>query len=272
MNAAKQHGGGGHAMAKVRQHAENSWWEKWGKENPYYGVLNNSQFLNSNLTDASRTEFFSTGEHHVNHVFETVRSRVKPGFSPERVLDYGCGTGRLVLPFCGRARRVVGVDISPSMIEEARKNCQKCGAESASFLLVDEFWSLPPSSFDFVHTFIVLQHVSVRRGEEIIRKLISVLVDGGVGAIQVINSDHRSAFYRLIMQLRARFSLFNGLVNVARGYPFGRPSMLMNRYSINRVFDILMDGQCSKLSVEFSEHAGYRGAMLYFQKTPAPFL
>jgi SAM-dependent methyltransferase len=87
-------------------------------------------------------------------------------------------------------------DISPSMIEEARKNCQKCGAESASFFLVDEFWSLPSSSFDFVHTFIVLQHISVRRGGEIIRKLISVLVDGGIGAIQVTYSDRRSEFYR----------------------------------------------------------------------------
>jgi SAM-dependent methyltransferase len=259
-------------MTKVAQHADNDWWEKWGKENPYFGVLSNSKFLNSNLSDASIREFFSTGERLVNRVFETIESRLRPGFHPERILDYGCGTGRLLLPLSKRAGKAVGVDISPSMIEEARRNCERLGAESTSFLSVDDFWALPASSFDFVHTFIVLQHVSVPRGEQIIRKLINILADNGIGAVHVTIADRRSAFARAITRLRTRIPLFSGLVNLARGHRFGHPSMGMNTYSLNRISDILIDERCSKLSVDFSEHGSFRGAMLYFEKTPAPLL
>jgi trans-aconitate 2-methyltransferase len=48
----------------------------------------------------------------------------------ERVLDVGCGTGRLTLELVPLARRVVGVDRSPAMLAEA--HAQRVGAEPVS--------------------------------------------------------------------------------------------------------------------------------------------
>jgi SAM-dependent methyltransferase len=243
-------------------------WEKWGKENPYYGVLGTSRFLNSNLTDESLREFFMSGERHVEHVFEAIRSRIQPGFSPQRILDYGCGIARLVIPFSSHAREVVGVDISPAMLEEARKNCQKYGANSARLMHADGFWSLEPASFDFVHSFIVLQHIPVKRGEQIIKKMVSLLMDGGIGAIHVTFSNNRSRIRRLLSELPKRSYLINGLLNWSKGYSFGRPGMQMNNYSLNRIFDMLLSAQCSHLDIELFENGGSRGAILYFKKSP----
>lgn len=245
-------------------------WERWGKENPYFGVLSHPKFLNSNLEDASLREFFLSGEQHVDHVVEFIRARIRGDFDPGNMLDYGCGVGRLLIPFARRAHTVVGVDVSPSMLEEARKNCQKFGVESARLLPVDEFWSLPPSTFDFVHTFIVLQHIPLKRGEEIIRKLVGLLVEGGVGAIHVTFSNDRNGIRNFLSGLRTHSSLLNGLFNLAKGQELGRPAMQMNSYSLNRIFEILMLAGCSQLNIEFSDHNGNRGVMIYFQKAPAP--
>ncbi len=41
--------------------------------------------------------------------------------APERVLDAGCGTGRVASELAARGIDVVGVDVDPSMIAEARR-------------------------------------------------------------------------------------------------------------------------------------------------------
>lgn len=43
----------------------------------------------------------------------------KPG---ERILDVGCGTGQLTAEIARAGAEVTGIDSSPAMIEEARRN------------------------------------------------------------------------------------------------------------------------------------------------------
>ena len=247
-------------------------WEQWGQENPYFGVRSHPTYLNANLNDEKLREFFAGGERHVEHVWKVIQSRVQPGFQPERVLDYGCGVGRLLIPFARRAPAVVGVDVSRGMLEQARRDCKKYGATGVSLLHVEELSSLAPGSFDLIHSFIVFQHIPVQRGEEILQRLIPLLKDGGVGAIHLTHSDPRSTLHRAFAGLRVRSGLVRGVSNVMMGRPFSRPSMLMNAYSMNRIFDMLIDLQCSNVQVEFSEHTKFRGAMLYFEKKPAQLL
>jgi 2-polyprenyl-3-methyl-5-hydroxy-6-metoxy-1,4-benzoquinol methylase len=244
-------------------------WQTWGKKDPYFAVLNDPKFLNANLSSDSLSEFFGSGHEHIEHVYGVVRARIRPTFQPTRVLDYGCGVGRLVIPLAQRAQTVVGVDVSPAMLEQARWNCEKFGLGSVRLLNVDEMASLKAASFDLVHSCIVFQHIPVARGELILRNLIALIAEGGVGAIHVTYSDTRPAFRRRVATLRQRLSLVNGLVNLVRHRPFTTPMMQMNSYSMNRIFDILMDGNCSGLHIEFTDHC-YRGAMLYFEKLAKP--
>jgi hypothetical protein len=126
--------------------------------------------------------------------------------------------------------------------------------------------------FDLVHSFIVFQHIPVRRGEQILRQLIALLANGGLGAIHLTYSDTRSQLHRAVSALRKNSSIAHGLMNLMRGAPFSRPFMQMNSYSINRILDLLLDSGCSNVHIEFSGHSGIRGIMLYFQKTTGTLL
>lgn len=45
----------------------------------------------------------------------------------DTVLDFGCGTGGIALKLAGHCRKVIGVDISQSMLGVLKKKCQKSG-------------------------------------------------------------------------------------------------------------------------------------------------
>lgn len=59
--------------------------------------------------------------------FETVRQLVRPG---DRVLDLGCGYGRLTAYMASIASEVCGLDISPVLIAEARKEAEKAAQKA----------------------------------------------------------------------------------------------------------------------------------------------
>ena len=53
----------------------------------------------------------------------------KLGLKPSAaVLDVGCGTGRHSVELAKRGFRMTGIDLSPDMLNEARKSCQRAGA------------------------------------------------------------------------------------------------------------------------------------------------
>lgn len=62
------------------------------------------------------------------YVFQERLLRVFP--SGARLLDLGCGTGEDALFLASRGRRVVGVDVAPAMVEEARAKAARRGVES----------------------------------------------------------------------------------------------------------------------------------------------
>nr|WSY48972.1 class I SAM-dependent methyltransferase [Streptomyces sp. NBC_00886] len=51
------------------------------------------------------------------------------------VLDIGCGTGQLALPFASRVRSVVGVDPEPDMLRLARLAAEAQGVRNATWVL-----------------------------------------------------------------------------------------------------------------------------------------
>ncbi|WP_327398789.1 methyltransferase domain-containing protein [Streptomyces sp. NBC_01288] len=53
----------------------------------------------------------------------------------DAVLDMGCGTGQLTLPFASRVRAVVGVDPEPDMLRLARHTAEAQGVHNAIWML-----------------------------------------------------------------------------------------------------------------------------------------
>lgn len=57
-------------------------------------------------------------------------------FSPRTILDLACGTGNLTLPLARRGYRVIGLDISPTMISVAREKASQSGL-NVEFMVED---------------------------------------------------------------------------------------------------------------------------------------
>jgi ubiquinone/menaquinone biosynthesis C-methylase UbiE len=113
----------------------------------------------------------------------------------EAVLDYGCGPGNDLTGFAIHtgARRIVGVDVSPSALQLARHRLSLHGVGPDRAELVrltdDHVADLPfeDASFDFVSSQGVIHHAS--EPAAILRELHRVLKPGGRGSIMVYNRD-----------------------------------------------------------------------------------
>ena len=77
-----------------------------------------------------------------------------------RVLDVGCGVGRWSRLLAGRGARVLGVDLSPTMIDQARRRADSDGvAERCRFAVADLSRLDLEERFDLVLGVTVLQHI-----------------------------------------------------------------------------------------------------------------
>src|SRR3954471_18897825 len=244
-------------------------WERFGRTDPYFAVLTAPEF-HGRLSESDRARFFESGEAHIERVLSIIRDRLDPSFQPRSALDFGCGVGRLLLPLARRCAQVTGADVSPSMLAEAKRNCAEAGATNVSLVPSDDDLSAVSGSYDFVHTYIVLQHIPVERGEKLVRKLASRLTAGGVGMFQVpYTAGRRRTLDRLIYWLRLNLPGAKAAFNLAKRRDLRAPVMQMNEYSITRLLDILRSEGCGEAHIRFSDHDGARGVLIFARRIPA---
>ena len=92
------------------------------------------------------------------------------------VLDIGCGTGiPLTRRLASSGARVVGLDISSTMIEKARENVL-----NADFMIGDIVTTRFDIKFEGVFAWDSLFHLPLARQEEVIRKIVGWLDTDGV--------------------------------------------------------------------------------------------
>lgn len=240
-------------------------WKRYGDIDPYYGVLAEEQYRRPNLGSEGLERFFRTGEKHVQHVLDVAISsfRMKRW---ARALDFGCGVGRVVLPLAERFPEVVGVDVSQGMLEEARRNCEYRGIGNVGLLTSDDHFHGLKGTFSFIHSFIVFQHIHPSRGLDIFTRLLEFLEPGGVGAMQFcyhIRLTKVSAVKRKILHL---FPWVHIGVNIVKKRPLFYPLMEMNEYDCNAILSILQERSFRQVVLEFTDHGGHWGVMIYFQK------
>jgi ubiquinone/menaquinone biosynthesis C-methylase UbiE len=113
---------------------------------------------------------------------------VPPPFPVEggsRVLDLGCGWGRMLKPVMDRGAHAIGLDISEEMLALSEKHLRKNGY--TPHLVRGDGTRLPfrDNTFDMVYSFLVLQHLSKENGREIFNEVKRILKSSGVAYIRV---------------------------------------------------------------------------------------
>lgn len=156
-------------------------WEVFGRDDPLWAVLTSPERTGGRW---DLDELLATGVQEVRGVFDELvafRLAVERG----RALDFGCGVGRLTQALGDWFDRCDGVDIAASMIGEARRINRHGELVSYHVHAAADLALFADESFDFVLSFLVLQHMEPRYAKRYIAEFIRVLTRGGVAVFQV---------------------------------------------------------------------------------------
>jgi SAM-dependent methyltransferase len=179
-------------------------------------------------------------------------------------LDFGCGAGRLVLAFAEVAQdRVLGVDVSPAMLEETERNAAQAELTNVQTCLTDELGQ-DDVDFDLVHSAYVFQHIRPNLGQPLIGSLLRRVRPGGRVALHV-STQPLTRIGRAYFFVVVRAPFIARMWNLVRRRPWNYPLMEMHSYNIDtliRVFE--EEGFAATVVVPVSAHGrmDYRGVWL----------
>ncbi len=79
--------------------------------------------------------------------------------SDKRVLDFGCGTGLISLPFAGKVKQLLLVDVSSEMTKITQEKITQQGLLNTIVLTADFLQDLPTFKVDTILVSLVLLHI-----------------------------------------------------------------------------------------------------------------
>jgi SAM-dependent methyltransferase len=234
-------------------------WEKFGRDDPYFGVLADPRFTAEKIAE-NRAEFFASGRWSVARITERYE-RHFGNLSHGRALDHGCGVGRLTLPLAGQFDAVVGLDVSPSMLAQARANADQSSVSNVEFALADDRLSNAPGEFDFVNSYMVLQHIRVRRGLGILARLLEKVKPGGGFHVHLsVRTDPMAS--RALWWASHHIPGVKIWQNICAGRPWNAPAMQMNNYPLSRVIVMLAAHGITETLISTEQHASFHTCSL----------
>ena len=125
------------------------------------------------------------------------------------ILQIGCGTGRFEAAFSGSVRRAVGIDVSPRMIEVARRRCAGLANVSLEVTSGQDLSRFEDASFDLVYAVDTFPYL-VLAGEAVVdahfRDARRVLRPGG--DFVICNYSYRSDLDRDRKEVAERAQAF----------------------------------------------------------------
>jgi 2-polyprenyl-3-methyl-5-hydroxy-6-metoxy-1,4-benzoquinol methylase len=178
-------------------------WDQLGKDDPMWVVLTDPA-KKGNRWDPK--DFFATGEQEIDqYVIEYLKARGIP-LARGAALDFGCGVGRLTQGLARHFEEVHGVDISPSMVEHARRfnrHGQKVQYHVNGSQRLEAFQD---GTIDLIYSNITLQHIEPRHAKLFIAEFLRVLRPGGIALFQTLEATFiRGLFPQSVVTLYRRF-------------------------------------------------------------------
>ncbi len=154
-------------------------WEELARNDPFWAIVSDPA-KRGNRWEVE--EFFRTGKEQVARILDRLQElHCRPGTG--KVLDFGCGAGRLSQALAEQFDEVHGVDVSETMIQLARRY-NAHGARCVYHRVERPPLPFPDGSFDLVYSELTLQHIPPRPARRYIRELLRVLAPGGTLVFQ----------------------------------------------------------------------------------------
>ena len=156
-------------------------WEGQARSDPLWAILSEPDKRGGRWDlDA----FFAEGTAEISRVMERVLA-VAPDLPCGLAVDFGCGVGRLSQPLATYFDRVVGVDISPTMIELAGRFDRTGGRVGYVENNAHDLRFLDDAVADLVYSNIVLQHVGADLARAYLAEFFRITRPGGFLVFQM---------------------------------------------------------------------------------------
>jgi SAM-dependent methyltransferase len=233
-------------------------WEIVAADEPYFGVLVHDKFRKSALTPQSLDEFYESGRAELATVSTWLQAAT--GAQPAgRVLELGCGVGRHSLAFAEAGFDVVGYDVSQTMLARARERlAQNPSGKSVRFTT-----ELPDGPFDWLHSFIVLQHIPPDEGLRLLCAALSRLAPGAFLSIQVtIWRDRRLS----PSGLKRRIGRQGRLWLARLGLGPAAHLIQMYDYDLGALARACVAAGFANLALRHTDHGGHHGVWMLGRK------
>lgn len=177
-------------------------WEHNARSNAFWSILTDARKSSSAW---SKEEFFATGKEEVRLVMERLRALDAVPDPAGSFLDFGCGVGRATRALMNYFSEGCGIDISPTMIEQAR-NYSINDPRRPRYLVNthSDLAMIESGSIDFVYSHIVLQHIPAQFQTGFIGEFLRILKPGGIAAFQIPTANLESATRRRMRALKHR--------------------------------------------------------------------
>jgi SAM-dependent methyltransferase len=157
-------------------------WEELAAVDPLWAVLS-AGGLKGGRWDLER--FLATGPADVEAVLAASGQLGRPALR-RRVLEFGCGVGRVARPFASLFDEYVGIDVAEGMVSQARKlhsdlpNCTFVVSSAPGLGMFRD------AAFDLVYSNLVLQHLPERAAvERYLDEFLRVVRPDGIVVFQL---------------------------------------------------------------------------------------
>ncbi len=233
-------------------------WQRLAEQSPYWAVVTHPEFEGETLDATTQEQFFASGEHYVAEVRNRLEKDLGVPTKINAALDFGCGVGRLLIPMRSRAQRAVGVDIAETMRTLCKRHLAEVGFDDTAVVASIEEAG---GGFDWVNSYIVLQHIPPKRGYSMIAALAAALAPGGALTLHVTAFSHEikpewRGWSAPLNQLRWRVSRWFAETGVITMYD----------YSFSRVLEILVEAGLKSFILDHQNHGGHHGFIIFARK------
>ena len=187
------------------------------------------------ITQDSNAKYWEESE---KNILNAIINKIKNMPKKPKLLDLGCGTGRLFSVFYSYVESITGVEPDESRASEAVKEAEKIDDKKIKVLNGD-ISAVKDKKFDVIVVSHVFQHIALESVVDIVSSLRNIIEDEGLLCITTTYSGSRKDILSLEYSKKGKREFkriskkrFNKIVNTNTALP-------VRKFSINTIKSIL---------------------------------